>query len=334
LQNSELTPADRERIVLLIPVFNDWDSLFQLVALLDNQLAGQESHSLFHIVVVDDGSLERPPQDWSSLTLRSIAQIELLELRYNLGHQRALAVGLSYIADKIPAASVVVMDGDGEDDPRDVPRLLAALRQADSPAFVFAERLRRSEGLFFRFFYFCYRVVHHLLTGIPVRVGNFSVIPYELLLRLVPNADLWNHYSASVVHARLPMIKVPTSRGTRLAGRSRMNMVSLFIHGFSAISVFGDRVAMRMLLFSGFLACLIAMAGVAVVTIRLATDWAIPGWATYTMGMLIMILFQLASFLAVFMFVVLGARNRATFLPIRDYSHFVLKCSHVWPRHR
>ncbi len=324
-----MSQADREHIVVLIPVFNDWDSLFQLVGLLDDQFLTYEPAATVQVVVIDDGSAQRPPEDWSGLRLQAIAQIDLLEMRYNLGHQRALAVGLSFVEANVPCTAVVVMDGDGEDDPRDVPRLLRQLRSEPSPSVVFAERVRRSEGRLFQACYHGYRLMHYLLTGIPVRVGNFSVIPSCLLSRLVASSDLWNHYAASVLHARLPIAKVPTKRGTRLAGQSRMNMISLFIHGFSAISVFGDRVVVRMLLFCCGLALLVACAGIGVVAIRLTTDLAIPGWATYTMGILILILIQLATFLVVFTFVVLGGRNRASFLPMRDHIHFVLRFHNV-----
>jgi glycosyltransferase involved in cell wall biosynthesis len=326
--------ADRESIIVLIPVFNDWESLLKLVALLDNQFVAHAQNAMIQVVAIDDGSVERPPEDWTTLQLSAIARIDLLEMRYNLGHQRALAVGLSYIEANLPCTAVVIMDADGEDNPRDVPVLLQHLRNSSSPVVVFAERLKRSEGLLFRVCYHSYRLTHYLLTGVPVRVGNFSVIPSTLLSRLVGTADLWNHFAASVLHSRLPVLRIPTSRGTRLAGQSRMNMVSLFIHGFSAISVFSDRVVARMLLIWISLALFIAVTGTAVLAIRFATDWAIPGWAMSMMGMIFVMLFQIATFLVVFTFVVLGARNRATFLPMRDYPYFVMKFYTVWsPKH-
>src|SRR5262249_12508418 len=75
--------------------------------------------------------------------------------------------------------------GTGEDNPEPLPRLLARLETADNPHVIFAERTRRGEGLFFRAFYHLYRVLHLVLTGIPVRVGNFSVMSAPVLERLV-----------------------------------------------------------------------------------------------------------------------------------------------------
>ena len=96
---------------------------------------------------------------------------------------------------------------------------------------VFAERTKRSESFAFRFFYALYRWLHLLLTGVAVRVGNFSAMPYSLLRRLVAVSELWNHYAAAVFKSRLPYRLLPTQRANRLAGRPQMNFVALVIHG-------------------------------------------------------------------------------------------------------
>ncbi len=161
--------------ILLIPVFNDWASLAQLLPKLDTALA---SHFLtVDILVVDDGSTMDPESDFQSGTFAALRRIDVLRLRRNLGHQRAIAVGLAYIEDCLSAEAVVVMDGDGEDDPADVPRLLERLEEEGNTTIVFAERARRSESLVFRVFYALFKLLHLLLTGKGVRVGNFSAIP-------------------------------------------------------------------------------------------------------------------------------------------------------------
>ena len=176
------------------------------------------------------------------------------------------------------------MDADGEDDPADVPRLLARLREEGHQKVVFAERSRRSETLTFRIFYVFYKVLHYLLTGKGVRVGNFSAIPRRRLSSLVVVAEMWNHYAAAVFRSRQPYCMVPTRRGRRLCGRSSMNFVSLVTHGLSAISVYSDVVGVRLLVVSILMAVFTMGGIVAAVIVRLATDWAVPGWASYTVG--------------------------------------------------
>ena len=92
-----------------------------------------------------------------------------------------------------------------------------------------------------------------LLTGIPVRVGNFSVIPAAQLRRLVVVSELWNHYAAAVFKARTPKATVPTARAPRLAGRSRMNFVDLVTHGLSALSVHSELIGVRLLVVAAVL---------------------------------------------------------------------------------
>lgn len=166
-------------------------------------------------------------------------------------------------------------------------------------------------------------MLHRALTGVPVRVGNFSVIPAPLLRRLVVVSELWNHYAAAVVRARLPRVLVPTRRARRLAGRSRMDFVGLVTHGLGAMSVFGDRVGVRLLI-GAALVLLLTLVGIgAIVGIKFGTDLAIPGWATTAAGLLVAIFFQVFTLAVVFVFVVLGGRGGSGFLPARDYSWFV-----------
>ncbi|MBI1310903.1 glycosyltransferase [bacterium] len=313
-----------EPVILLIPVFNDWESVGLLLPLLERELRGVDAR--VHALLLDDGSTELVNVDELAercADFRHLQRVEILRLQRNLGHQRALAVGLSHVAAHLPCSAVVVMDADGEDAPQDVPRLLRELDCRDRNAIIFAERTKRSESLTFRFFYWLYRVAHLLLTGIPVRIGNFSAVPSEMLPRIVVVSELWNHYAASVVKSRLPFETVPTRRANRLAGASKMNLVSLVIHGLSAISVFSERTGVRLIIAGACLA-LITLVGLGTIaTIRLTTDWAVPGWATYTSGLLLLLFGQMLTLILVYVLGILQKRDDAGFLPIRDHVHFV-----------
>ena len=165
-----------DRIRVLIPVFNDWGSLELHLKNLDHVL---EAHGVeADLLIVDDGSTIPPAPTFCTAAYQSLKRVEVLKLRRNLGHQRAIAIGLAYAEARIPCPAVVVMDGDGEDDPGDVPRLVQRCREEGFEKIVFAERGRRSESLAFRGSSMpSTRCVHVLLTGIRVRVGNFSVVP-------------------------------------------------------------------------------------------------------------------------------------------------------------
>jgi len=136
-------------------------------------------------------------------------------------------------------------------------------------------------------------------------------------------SELWNHYTAAVFRSKLPFITIPIPRGRRIAGTSQMNFVALVSHGLSAISVFGDIVGVRLLIGSLTGALLAGLGILVVVTIRLFTHWAIPGWATYTTGLLAIVLIQFIAVATSFTFIVLSNRVNFGFLPVRDYAPFV-----------
>ena len=318
-------------VAILLPVFNDWPALALLLRRLDVVLAAAGVAA--HVVVADDGSTQDLPAGRFGGPWEAIGRIEVLHLRRNLGHQRAIAIGLAFLeAERAGCDLVVVMDSDGEDDPADVPRLLGRCEETGRRAMVFAERAKRSESPFFRACYHAYRLVHRVLTGRSVRVGNFSVVPRRRLASLVVTSELWNHYAAAAFTSRQPIETVATARARRLDGRSKMNFVGLVIHGLSAVSVYSDAIGVRLMIATGAMIALTLLALAATVVVRLTTDLAIPGWATTAFGVLLIVLLQAILFLVVSSFMVLAGRTAPGFLPKRDYIHYVGSTVEVFRR--
>jgi polyisoprenyl-phosphate glycosyltransferase len=316
--------------VILLPVYNDWESVASLLCLLDDELSSQGFRA--EVVCVDDGSTQCPPPELVAAPLESISRVEVLTLKRNLGHQRALAVGLCYLARHRSCRAVLVMDADGEDLPSDVPRLISAFESGAGDKVIFAQRRRRSEGFAFTSFYHLFRLLHRVLTGMRVEVGNFSLIPRRLLEKLVVVSDLWNHYAAAVVHSRLPHTKIATRRGKRMRGQSQMNFVSLVSHGLSAMSVYADRIGVRLLIAASTLMVLLFAGIAAAVAIRMLTTLAIPGWATLTVGILVVLFTQVLALSLIFAFMIQSARAATSFVPVRDYDVFVETLTCLWAR--
>lgn len=316
--------------VVLIPIYDDWVSARALIVLLEDVFAGMGSSA--RVLLVDDGS-RTAPVDYETLTLTAIRRVDTLRMRRNLGHQRAICVGLCHVQaspDYASSRGIVIMDGDGEDQPADVARLIRRFLDLGAGSVVFAERRRRSEGVVFTAMYHLYRLAHRVATGIAVRVGNFSVVPMHLARRLAVVSEMWNHYAAAVVHARLPIDMVPTVRGTRLHGRSRMNFISLVGHGLSAMSVFSDRIGVRSLVVTMVMMFVLLLAFVATLAIRLLTTFAIPGWASIVLGLIGVLLMQGLLLSAVFTFLIQLGRAGSSFLPARDYAWFVEGETPLW----
>jgi glycosyltransferase involved in cell wall biosynthesis len=322
-------PSSRQ-VVVICPVYEDWPAVRLLLPRIGEALASVASCA--RVLLVNDGSATSVPNDLVTAPLATIEEVRVLSLRRNVGHQRALAIGLAYAEANMPCDAVVVMDADGEDDPADVPRLLETMCATRPPSVVFAQRTRRSEGLVFTSLYRLYRSLHHLLTGIPVQVGNFSVIPRVVLARLAVVSDLWNHYAAAVFQSRIPYTMVPTARARRLSGQSRMNFVSLVAHGLSAIAVFADRVGVRILIAAlAVLAASLAVLG-GVFLRLLLTGHSSPGWLIAGVVVALVLTIQTAATAGLFVLQVLFARASSTFIPTRDYPFFVHSDESAWKR--
>lgn len=309
------------KLVLLMPVFDDWHCARLMIEQLDAALASMPVEA--RVLLLDDGSPLPPAAPLIDGRLQNLHGVERLTLRRNLGSQRAIAIGLSFLAAERDCDAVLVLDADGEDRPEDVPRLIQKFLELRGTHVVFAERTRRSEKFTFRACYQAYRVLHRLLTGIAVKVGNFSILSRAHLQTLSVASDLWNHYAATVFKVRLPVAFVPTARAPRLAGESKLNFVGLMIHGLSAMSVFAETVGVRLMLGIGALMALSLALVVVVTGIRLGTTLAIPGWATSAAGLLLILALQLFTLAVGLTFSVLFNRNNLTFLPVRDYRFFI-----------
>jgi len=308
-------PALDESLLIIIPSFNDWAALRLLLPAIDRALTGSKWSA--SVLIVDDASTDPIPDHWPGGGFGAIESVTVLHLRCNLGHQRAIALGLYHAHELRGASAVLVMDGDGEDRAEDLPKLLEEFERGGRREAVFAARTRRMESLTFQDFYHAYRIIHRILTGIEVRVGNFSVLPCSALVRLMASSDLWNHYAAAVDRGRLPRRLLPLARGRRLEGRSRMNFVSLLIHGLAAMSVFSDIISARLLAASAVFALL--GGGVMVAT-----------GMSLVAGILLALAAQSLTFAALFALAIVSRRSVANFLLLRDAPHFILDTAVCW----
>lgn len=303
-----------------MPVYQDWECASLVCQAVDDKLRTLP-HVEAYLLLVDDGSPDGIA-GWKPFKRRGFRQMDVLRLRRNLGHQRAICAGMCYIQEQLTCDAVLVMDADGEDRVEDALRLME-LAVAQPTTVFFAERRKRLEGIVFRIGYQLFRATHWVLTGVPVRVGNFSILPYGVLARLVSMSELWNHYAGAVFKSKLSFECIPMDRGVRLSGRSHMNLVSLVAHGISGIATFSEIVATRILVLNivgltGLLVLLGAYLGNSLWTTR-----TIPGWATYTWGLLLVLLIQMLWTAFGLVFLLISNRTAMQFVPIRDYAVFI-----------
>ena len=315
---------DPRPVLIVVPIYNDWAAFRELALTIDRVC--REACISAEILAVDDGSWQDPAPVLDELAAAGLTiGIGAATLATNVGHQRAIAIGLVLAHERAAEfAAVMVMDGDGEDRPEHIPRLLRE-SAAHPEAIVCARRGKRFEGVRFALGYGLFKAAFALCTGRRIDFGHYCVIPSALLSRLVHSSSLWSHFAATVLRSGAPLRPVHVDRGRRYAGRSTMNMTSLIRHGLNAIAVFEDVWLIRMLvglgLFSGFV--MSALVGVGIV--KLGTDLAIPGWSTSAAGLLLVILLQAALLAVMSVTAHLNRRSLPEFIPALDAKRFIAR---------
>ena len=315
--------------VILIPMFNDWEAAELLLADLDRALTDWSISP--EVLLIDDGSSVPMPQGFAERQFIGLRRVSVLQLRRNLGHQRAIAVGLVFVYQNLPCTAIVVMDADGQDRPSDIPLLAEQFDQTGQSSIIFAARTKRLERFSFRALYRLYRLIHLLLTGDQVRVGNFSIVPFDSLGKLVVVPEIWNHYAAAVIRSRLQFQSIPISRGKRVAGKSKMNFIALLLHGLSAFFVYGDIISARLLI-----AISLTLIGEVILAAAVAAVWftSIPNilvLAVYVAAILGALLLQAIPVALILVFTVIGSRVNAGFIPLRDCPYFVSNLQRIFP---
>jgi hypothetical protein len=316
-------------IAIVIPVLDDWDALSHLLRDIDALALGEDA--AFHLFIIDDGSTTPLPERlFEGVRGATVASIELVRLTANLGHQRAIAVGLVVVARRERFDYVMVMDSDGEDRPAGILDLLTTAVTAPDTA-VLASRGKRHEGSTFQLGYAAYKLLFRVLTGKQINFGNFSLLPMRAVNRLIFMPELWNNLPATILKSRIPLVRCSIERGVRYTGTSKMNSISLVVHGLGAISVYVDTVFMRMLAAAMMITAVLIAGLLTSLSIKLFTDLAAPSWTTTVMGALLALLFQTIILVIVTTVTLLAGRSSRPMVPFSDAEVFVAGTERIWP---
>lgn len=305
-----------------MPVYNDWPSFRQLLREVD-RVAATLPCRIF-VSAVNDGSTEEPGSDYDDFSdIHHLAGAERINLAGNMGHQRAVAIGLCQAVTDDDFDAILIMDADGEDPPRAIEDLLRSIGGRTDYCIV-AQRRKRTETIFFRVSYFAYKCIFKLVTGKTINFGNFSVLSRSFARRLVTVADLWNNLPAAILRSRLPMTSVPVDRGNRYEGESKMNFTALAVHGFSGISVYSETIFIRLLILTIFL---FVFGSISIATVLILRFFfpvhATPGWATTVTFGLTIILLQVFFTALSSILMLLNARVQRLIVPIVDFRAYV-----------
>ena len=232
------------KIKILIPIYNDWQSVSKLIDEI-NYLSINPKFQISIIIVNDASNHDRNNEDRK---LENIFSIKILNMKKNLGHARCIATGLKYIYEKEDFDYVIPMDGDGEDRPEEIKIFLDKIKNSNDRPIV-GERVKRSENLLFKSCYQIYKLITLTFTGRSIKFGNYTCLSKSTVEKMINEKATWSSFSGSLTKVENDLISMPSLRGTRYYGPSKMSFFNLLKHSLSIISVFKQAVLIRSALF-------------------------------------------------------------------------------------
>ncbi len=225
---------------ILIPSFNDWLSLNKLLFYLNKNF--KEVKGNFRVVVVNDCSTEKV--NLKIKNFKNIKNIKILNLRRNVGSQKAIYIGLKYIKKINYKSIIAILDSDGEDNPFKLKKLIN-LAIKKNKSIILAKRSKRTENIFLQFLNHIRLLATFFLTGKYINFGNFSAFSSENLKGILSNNNLWFAYSSGILKNCKSLEFVNIKKKKRYYGESKVNLAFLLTHSMKIICVFKKEIFLR-----------------------------------------------------------------------------------------
>jgi len=232
------------KIKILIPIYNDWQSVFKLLENVNSEVSA--SGDDFSVIIINDASSESKPGFLA--VLENLRSVQIINMKDNKGHARCNAAGLKYINEKEDFDYVIPMDGDGEDRPEELSLLIKKIKEYPG-IVVTANRVKRSEGFMFKLCYLFHKYLTLVFTGQNIKYGNYTCLPKSTVNEMVNESSTWNSFSGSLAKVAKDKRSIPSERGTRYFGPSKMSFINLLKHSLSIIAVFKKTLLIRSILF-------------------------------------------------------------------------------------
>tara|TARA_B100000214_G_scaffold114629_1_gene80930 strand:+ start:64 stop:933 length:870 start_codon:yes stop_codon:yes gene_type:complete len=232
------------KIKILIPVYNDWKSVFKVLDEINN--LDLNIKFKISVIIINDASNHDLPD--LEKNLENIDSIKVINMNINQGHTRSIAVGLKYIFEKEDFDYAIPMDGDGEDRPEEIKMFLDQAENLNGKTFV-GERIKRSENIVFKMCYQIHKLITLVFTGKSIKFGNYTCLPKSTVEKLINEKATWNSFSGSLTKVESSLTPIPSIRGARYFGPSQMSFINLVKHSLAIVSVFRKTFLIRSALF-------------------------------------------------------------------------------------
>ena len=228
---------------ILIPCYNDWDCLELLIPTIDKTLINLKEN--VNVLIVNDASTIKNTLSFNNL--EKLNKIEVINLRKNVKAQKAVAIGLDYLRKIEFKGSIILMDADGQDDPKNILEIIKeSLKNPEVTISI--SRLKREEDFVFKIFYQLYLFLTFIFTFKYMKFGAFSCLHYTLIDKMLSTNDINLAYAAALAKHFGKKTTIYANRKKRLLGTSKNNYLSLIHYALKTISVFRYQVVINSLI--------------------------------------------------------------------------------------
>ena len=241
-----------KKVKILVPIYNDWQSVSKLIDEI-NKLNIDPEYEISIVIVNDASNHDRQDEEKN---LEKINSIKILNMKVNQGHARCIATGLKYIHEKENFDYIIPMDGDGEDRPEEIKELINQIKNSNGKPIV-GLRVKRSESLLFQICYKMHKLITYTFIGKSIKFGNFTCLPKTTVEKMINEKATWNSFSGALKKVENDLVSIPSIRGERYFGPSKMSFYNLIKHSLSIISVFRKTFLIRSAFFIIFYILLI-----------------------------------------------------------------------------
>lgn len=197
---------------VIIPLLNEEEVLPILIAELRQALAAIPQR--YEVILIDDGSTDGTPRELARIA-EEWPECRVMRFPKNRGQAAALLAGMRAARGELLAT----MDGDGQNDPADIPRLLGSLDGADMVAGV---RRRRRDSLLRRLMSRVANRVRRwfLQDGVSDTGCGLKVFRRDVVEAFIPIRTLYSFMPALAAAAGFRIAELPVNHRARLGGRS------------------------------------------------------------------------------------------------------------------
>ncbi len=185
------------------------------------------------IYIVNDFSTQTPPK-FNSLS--NIKSINILNLKKNVGSQKAISIGLKHLETFKKDMIITILDSDGEDDTEKIPAMIE-LAERENDKVIVSTRTKRHENQLFKLLYPVHKLLTFIFTLQWISFGNFSSFSSIQLKNILRNNSSWLAFSASVAK-NCKLIKIKAERKKRIDGVSKLSFYGLILHSLRVNAVF------------------------------------------------------------------------------------------------